>query len=139
MGAIQVRQGWSTYRRGIQAVIMAFNNPATMDSALGTIGPPPQDPGDWRDWLHALGMLVQLDTAVRVTNSAVVRMQMFIVAANAVAAAVRLPAPTGAEIDDLIANLRTVSEAIKQDQRFRAALAIAGKLADTIEAESKKP
>ena len=138
MSVQDVRTNWSTYGSVAKLMFTSINDPESMANATPVIGPFPADrPTRWGIWLNAFAGLGALEDAVRVTDAALRQENDFIVATNRIAAAVRLPAPTATQIQDLVAQLEVVNDRIKQDQRFAAALAVGVALAGRVETQLK--
>lgn len=139
MSVENVLAKWGTYASVTKVMFTSINDPQRLANAIPVIGPFPADrPADWGDWLNAFSFLGALDDAVQVTDAALRQENAFIAATNAIAAAVRLPAPTQTEINDLLSQLRVVNGRIKQDQRFAAAVAIGVALAGQIQGQLDK-
>jgi hypothetical protein len=134
MGLQDVRQRWGTYTSLVQAMFTGINDPQKLGNASAVIGEfPAANPREWGDWVNAYGFLASLDNAVSVTDVALRQENAFIVAANELAAKVKLPAPTRVDVTSVVEQLGVVNKRIRQDQRFHAALAIGLAVAGEVE------
>ena len=139
MAIDDVRDKWTTYRLLPQVMWANINGKVEINSPRSPVEDFPETkPSRWGEWLQALAFFVGLHEAFAITDAAFAQAAAFMTAANRVAAAVNLEAPKRDEVNDLIAQLNVVNEAIRQDGRFRAALAIGSALADEIEGQLKK-
>ena len=139
MSVQDVLANWATYGSVTKVLFTQINETQRLADVIANIGPfPAKQPARWRNWLDAASFLGDLENAVQVTDIALRQMNTFIAATNGIAAAVRLPAPTNAQIQGLVQELSVVNAAIKQDQRFAAALAIGEALAGQIQGQLAK-
>jgi hypothetical protein len=139
MSVHDVLVDWATYGSVTKVLFMQINEPHRLADVIANIGPfPANNPARWRNWLDASSFLLDLENAVQVTDAALRQENAFIAATNQIAATVRLPAPTNAQIQGMVEKLRVVNDGIRQDQRFAAALDIGVALAGQIQGQLAK-
>jgi hypothetical protein len=130
---------WPTYQLMVEAVYTGINDPQILEDAIANIGPFPHlDPGEWNNWMTELDGLGTLQSAVEVTDAALQAEVSFIAATNAIAATIKLPAPSKPEVSNLITQLKVVNQSIQRDERFAAALQIGKALTNNISSNLKK-
>lgn len=74
----------------------------------------------------------QLDETLELTREALLDAAESLAAAHRAAAAVQVNAPTAEQVDALNENLGTISRHFQRDQRFKAAVSLAGSVANII-------
>jgi hypothetical protein len=92
----------------------------------------PTNMSELDDYARDLTFELRLDKTLELTSEALKEVAKNMDELHRVAAAVRVNAPSAEEIAALQADLQTISEDLKGDQRFKAGVAIAGSLAGII-------
>jgi hypothetical protein len=127
-----VLQQWPLYRLLLKAMYVGINSPNIMATVVSNIGPLPDDPDGWDDWLHAFAFIKALNNAIQVTDATLKNEEEFVVATNVAASIVALPAPTAIQVSTLINQLQVVNGFIQDDERFHYALQISKAVAADI-------
>ncbi len=139
MSINDVQNKWPTYQLLVKTMYMGINDPQLLKTAVANFGPfPDNDPDEWDIWLKACEGLGALDTAVQVTDAALKQEIKFVSATNAIAAAIKLAAPSQGDIKKLIDQLQVINDSIKKDQRFAEALKIGKAVAANMSTVLKK-
>jgi hypothetical protein len=94
---------------------------------------PRDEPAEWKVWATAVLARSHASRELALTNAAFQNMADLLAASEAVAAGVRVPEPSAADLQKISEGLAKINEAVKADETFHAALDIGVALAGEIE------
>jgi hypothetical protein len=118
---------WTVIRQAGQAILIDLDQEM---ASLLLPNPLPQTLDDLRRYLIGVRFEIDLGMTLNFTFGALMRAGQAIGEAHRLAVNVLVAAPTAQQINEVENDLRVIHQAVLQDQRFDAALALAGAVAD---------
>jgi len=119
---------WKLIRKAVYFSLLAMDNKLDLPQNASL----PKNMDDLGSYVQGIQFVIDLNKTLKITSDALKDIATRMAEIHRVAAAVKVNAPSAEVVAQLKEDLQTISEDLKNDQRFKAGVALAGAVANII-------